>query len=152
MSASIYEQVQRRAAVDRSRQKRYFIINLIKRRKNYTPWTMVVLISIFSYSHHNIERDKRYLKMIGRMPWISQDSLKLYYKILALVQTDTQTHTSNVNTEDTFSGFQEFFLQPIIKDWSKHRHWKKQSNVCVQPNGGNVHGRFTPGSKQALDQ
>ena len=30
-------------------------------------------------------------------------------------QTDTQTDTK-VNTEDTLSGFQEFFLQPIIKD------------------------------------
>ena len=32
-------------------------------------------------------------------------------------QTDTQTDTK-VNTEDTLSGFQEFFLQPIIKDRS----------------------------------
>ena len=31
--------------------------------------------------------------------------------------TDTQTHTK-VNTEDTLSGFQEYFLQPIIKDQS----------------------------------
>ena len=35
-------------------------------------------------------------------------------------QTDGQTHTK-VNTEDTLSGFQEFFLQPIIKERSnKH--------------------------------
>ena len=37
--------------------------------------------------------------------------------------TDTQTdrHTdTKVNTEDTLSGFQEFFLQPIIKDRSKN--------------------------------
>ena len=32
--------------------------------------------------------------------------------------TDTQTDTK-VNTEDTLSGFQDFFLQPIIKDRSK---------------------------------
>ena len=32
-------------------------------------------------------------------------------------QTDGQTHTK-VKTEDTLSGFQEFFLQPIIKDRS----------------------------------
>ena len=32
---------------------------------------------------------------------------------VAPVQTDTK-----VNTEDTLSGFQEFFLQPIIKDRS----------------------------------
>ena len=31
--------------------------------------------------------------------------------------TDTQTDTK-VNTEETLSGFQEFFLQPIIKDRS----------------------------------
>ena len=30
-------------------------------------------------------------------------------------QTDRQTDTK-VNTEDTLSGFQEFLLQPIIKD------------------------------------
>ena len=60
------------------------------------------------------------------MPWISQDSLKLYQKILTLVQTDTQTHTSNVNTEDTFSGFQEFFLQPIINIQS-NLHFSKCS-------------------------
>ena len=30
-------------------------------------------------------------------------------------QTDRQTHTK-VTTEGTLSGFQEFFLQPIIKD------------------------------------
>jgi len=32
-------------------------------------------------------------------------------------QTDRQTHTK-VKTEDTLSGFQEFSLQPIIKDRS----------------------------------
>ena len=30
-------------------------------------------------------------------------------------RTDRQTHTE-VNTEGTLSGFQDFFLQPIIKD------------------------------------
>ena len=38
---------------------------------------------------------------------------------VARVQTDTQTDTK-VNTEDTLSGFQEFFLQPIIKDRSNN--------------------------------
>ena len=40
---------------------------------------------------------------------------------VAHVQTDTQTDgqtDTKVNTEDTLSGFQEFFLQPIIKDRS----------------------------------
>ena len=40
---------------------------------------------------------------------------------LARVQTDGHTDTqtdAKVNTEDTLSGFQEFFLQPIIKDRS----------------------------------
>ena len=36
---------------------------------------------------------------------------------VARVHTDRQTDTK-VNTEDTLSGFQEFFLQPIIKDRS----------------------------------
>ena len=36
---------------------------------------------------------------------------------IARVQTDTKKHTK-VNTADTLSGFQEFFLQPIIKDRS----------------------------------
>ena len=46
---------------------------------------------------------------------------------VARVQTDTQTHRqtdrqtdTKVNTEDTLSGFQEFFLQPIIKDRSNY--------------------------------
>ena len=34
---------------------------------------------------------------------------------LARGHTDGQTHTK-VNTEGTISGFQDFFLQPIIKD------------------------------------
>ena len=36
-------------------------------------------------------------------------------------QTHTHTHTHThmkVNTEDTLPGFQDFFLQPIIKDQS----------------------------------
>ena len=50
---------------------------------------------------------------------------------VARVQTDRQTHRqtdrqtdTKVNTEDTFSGFQEFFLQPIIKD---------RSNITTTP-------------------
>ena len=37
---------------------------------------------------------------------------------VARVQTDRQTDTK-VNTEDTLSGFQDFFLQPIINNRSK---------------------------------
>ena len=33
-------------------------------------------------------------------------------------QTDTHQTDTKVNTEDTLSWFQEFFLQPIIKDRS----------------------------------
>ena len=40
---------------------------------------------------------------------------------VARVQTDRQTDTK-VNTEDTLSGFQEFFLQPIIKDRSNNEN------------------------------
>ena len=41
---------------------------------------------------------------------------------LAGSHTDRQTdsHTDKVTTEDTLSGFQEFFLQPIIMDQSKN--------------------------------
>ena len=35
--------------------------------------------------------------------------------VLCSPHTDTQTDTK-VNTEGTLSGFQDFFLQPIIKD------------------------------------
>ena len=51
---------------------------------------------------------------------------------VARVQTDTQTHRqpdTKVNTEDTLSGFQEFFLRFIIKDRSNE--W---SVKCVKKN------------------
>ena len=38
---------------------------------------------------------------------------------VARVQTHRQTDTK-VNTEDTLSGFQEYFLQPIIKERSNY--------------------------------
>ena len=41
-------------------------------------------------------------------------------------QTDRQTDTK-VNTEDTLSGFQEFFLQSIIKDRSNDGEADKNS-------------------------
>ena len=41
-------------------------------------------------------------------------------------QTDRQTHTK-VKTEDTLSGFQEFFLQPIIKERSNISNSQKES-------------------------
>ena len=59
---------------------------------------------------------------------MSQGSLDLKITFLcqkvcsvARVQTDRHTDTqtdTKVNTEDTLSGFQEFFLQSIIKDRS----------------------------------
>ena len=54
--------------------------------------------------------------------------------------TDTQTHTK-VKTEDTLSGFQEYFLQPIIKDRSNNcmtcilqidRHTNRQIHTETQ--------------------
>ena len=48
-------------------------------------------------------------------------------------QTDTQTDRHEVKTEDTLSGFQEFFLQPIIKD---------RSNILCQD--VLVHGQKIP--------
>ena len=44
---------------------------------------------------------------------------------VARVQTDRQTHrhtNMKMNTEDTLSGFQECFYQPIIKDRSNNKH------------------------------
>ena len=38
-------------------------------------------------------------------------------KVCSVAHMQTQTDTK-VNTEDTLSGFQEFFFQPIIKDQS----------------------------------
>ena len=38
-------------------------------------------------------------------------------KVCSVGQLHTHRHThTKVNTEDTLSGFQDFFLQPIIKD------------------------------------
>ena len=67
-----------------------------------------------------------------RFLFMSQGSLNPKIRFLgqtmcsvARGQTDThidrQTHTK-VNTEDTLSGFQECFLQPIIKDRSNYDH------------------------------
>ena len=51
----------------------------------------------------------------------------LHQKVCPLAQTD------GVNTEDTLSGFQEFFLQPIIKDWSNdfghYRVWGPEKDL-----------------------
>ena len=52
-------------------------------------------------------------------------------------QTDRQTDTK-VNTEDTLSGFQEFFLQPIIKDRSnewitKMLNWVMITSMLLSP-------------------
>ena len=45
--------------------------------------------------------------------------------------TDTQTHrqTDRVTTEGTLSGFQDFFLQPIIKDRPNNRIIKLNSST-----------------------
>ena len=51
------------------------------------------------------------------------------------LRTDGHTHrqTHRVTTEDTLSGFQDFFLQPIIKDRPKNRHKKcKNANFEYQ--------------------
>ena len=39
---------------------------------------------------------------------------------VARLRTDTQTDTKVNTVEDTLSGFQKFFLQPIIKERSKN--------------------------------
>ena len=40
-------------------------------------------------------------------------------------RTHTHTQTHRVTTEDTLSGFQEFFLQPIIKELSNNKTKQK---------------------------
>ena len=66
---------------------------------------------------------------------MSQESLNPKIRFLgqkmcsvARVQTDRQTDMK-VNTEDTLSGFQEIFLQPIIKDLSNSRLESKRNSV-----------------------
>ena len=49
-------------------------------------------------------------------------------------QTDRQTHRqtdTKVNTEGTLSGFQDFSLQPIIKDRPKKKQLKTVSVSCL---------------------
>ena len=46
---------------------------------------------------------------------MSQGSLNLKIRLAVLCSPRTDGHTK-VTTEGTLSGFQEFFLQPIIKD------------------------------------
>ena len=58
---------------------------------------------------------------------------------VARVHTDRQTDTK-VNTEDTLSGFQEFFLQPIIKDRSKNQV-NRQRNSKPKSTGWRQHDR-----------
>ena len=63
----------------------------------------------------------------NKMPFFFMSQGSFYPKIsfldqkvclVARVRTDRRTHTK-VNTEGTLSGFQDFFLQPIIKDRPK---------------------------------
>ena len=44
-------------------------------------------------------------------------------KVCSVAHVQTRRLTDmKVNTEETLSGFQEFFLQPIIKDWSNNTY------------------------------
>ena len=72
---------------------------------------------------------------------MSQGSLDPKIKFLcqkvcsvARVHTDTK-----VNTEDTLSGFQEFFLQPIIKDRS---NWYQGQRSSALSGGERGEGNF----------
>ena len=49
-------------------------------------------------------------------------------------QTDRQRDIHEVNTEDTLSGFQDFFLQPIIKDRSNNL----SSKIGPKTSHGNI--------------
>ena len=57
---------------------------------------------------------------------------------VAWLQTDRQTHTK-VTTEGTLSGFQEFFLQPLIKDrpnyFDRNRKYvTRMLRTCIREN------------------
>ena len=46
--------------------------------------------------------------------------MALGQKVCSIARTDRQTHRqthTKVTTVGTLSGFQDFFLQPVIKDW-----------------------------------
>ena len=51
---------------------------------------------------------------------------------VARMQTDGQTHTKVTNV-GTLSGFQEFFLQPIIQDRPNiaSKYFPRENKVCV---------------------
>ena len=86
----------------------------------------------------NIKSVKMKIKKNKKMHFflISQGSLNPKIRFIgrkvcsvARVQTDT-----NVNTEDTLSGFQEFFLQLIIKDRSSNTQNLLNKEVCDKNN------------------
>ena len=60
---------------------------------------------------------------------------------VARLQTDTQTDThTKVTTEGTLLGFQEFFLQPIIKDRPKKKKKKLLPRARFEPTWSNNPG------------
>ena len=63
-----------------------------------------------------------YFSHVPRITW-PKNYVPMSKGVLCSPRADRQTHRQTdrhkVNTEDTLSGFQEFFLQPIMKDRSK---------------------------------
>ena len=96
-------------------------VSSVARRQTDRKVKMVLKIPFFKISKNK----KMYFFLM------SQGSLNPKIRFLgqkmcsvARVRTDTQTHRhthTKVTTEGTLSGFQEFFLQPIIKDRPKKR-------------------------------
>ena len=78
----------------------------------------------------NISKNKKMLFFLMSQGSLSPKIRFLGQKVCSVARvqrdtrTDRQTHTK-VKTEDTLSGFQEFFLQPIIKDRSDINRQKK---------------------------
>ena len=50
----------------------------------------------------------------------------LSQKVCPVARSQTDRHTDRVTTEGTLSGFQDFFLQPIIKDRPNKNIYKWQ--------------------------
>ena len=58
----------------------------------------------------------------------------LSQKVCPVARSQTDRHTDRVTTEGTLSGFQDFFLQPIIKDRPKTP--KIRGRFAIFPRGG----------------
>ena len=57
----------------------------------------------------------------------------LSQKVCPVARSQTDIHTDRVTTEGTLSGFQDFFLQPIIKDRRPNTHTPQAFFPSISP-------------------